>query len=189
MKNFYLKFISGRLGLGVTFWIFGVLIALLLNFLNSRTSALWQIIVLTSVTFVHFVLIVIAVWNASKLYSGSQIWKWLARIIVILNVAKWLWYLPLLIATLMAGLGFPIHSSDFWELNWHKDICQPAEYLITPEKLVKRYQCSTSISKSGELVFVQCQDRGIARDYIFAKSEHDCEKNLTKLKDLRKGKK
>ncbi|MFA6179140.1 MAG: hypothetical protein WC696_05960 [Candidatus Methylopumilus sp.] len=189
MKNFFLKFISGRQGLVITFWLYGVLIALTLNFLNSQATTLWQILFLTFITFTHFVLIVIAVWNASRLYLGWRFWKWLARITVLFNVAKWLWFLPLLTVTILSGLGFTIRSSDYWELNWHKDVCQPAEYLITPETLVKKYQCSTSVSTSGEIFFLKCQDNGIAKDYIFAKSEHDCEKNLAKLKDIRKTKK
>ena len=189
LKDFFLKFISGRLGLAITFWLYGVLVALTLDFLTSKAMAFWQIVLLAIITFTHFVLIVIAVWNASKLYLGSQLWKWLARIVVFLNVVKWLWFLPLLTATILTGSGFTILSSDYWELNWHKDVCQPAEYINTPEMLVKKYECSISVSTSGELIIVQCKDKGIAKDYIFAKSGHDCEKNLTKLKDLRKNKK
>ena len=105
VKNFPLEFISGRQGLFVTFWLYGVLVALTLNLLSSQASTLWQVILLALITFTHFVLIVIAVWNASKLYLGWRLWRWLARILVIFNIAKWLWYLPLFMATILTGLG------------------------------------------------------------------------------------
>ena len=188
IKNFFLKFISGHLGLVVTFWLYGVLVALTFNFLTSHTSALWQVVVMAVVTFVHFILIIPAVWNASKLYQGRRIWKWLARIVALLNVAKWLWYLPLLIASISAALGFTILSSDYWELNWRDYACQPAEYLKTPEMLEKNH-CATSVSFNGEIIALRCQNDGVVNDYIFTKSEQDCQKNLTKLKNLRKNKK
>jgi hypothetical protein len=119
LKKFFLKLISGRLGLATTFWLCGVLVALTLNFLTSHATTLWQLILVTAVMFTHFVLIIIAVWNASRLYQGRQIWKWLARIVAILNIAKWLWYFPLLFATLSDASGYPIYSSKYWELNWH----------------------------------------------------------------------
>jgi hypothetical protein len=103
-----------------------VLVALTLDFLTANVAVLWQVILLAALTFTHFVLIVIAVWNASKLYLGRLIWKWLARIVVVLNVFKWLWYLPLLTVTLSEAVGFPIHSDMYWELNSKKLVCQPA---------------------------------------------------------------
>jgi hypothetical protein len=189
LKNFFLKFISGRLGLATTFWLCGVLVAITLNFLTSHVTTLWQLILVTVVMIIHLILIVIAVWNASKLYTGMPLWKWLSRVIAILNAVRWLWYLPLLIASISAALGFPIHSSNYWELNWHKYICQPAEYQNSPDKLVDKYSCTSSVSTNGELIALRCQDNGMPHDYIFTKTEQDCQKNLTKLKDLHRNKK
>ena len=70
VKIFFQKFISGRLGLAPTFWLYGVLIALILNFLISYVTNLWQLILVTIIMVAHMILIVIAVWNASKLYLG-----------------------------------------------------------------------------------------------------------------------
>jgi hypothetical protein len=186
IKNFYLKFISGRLGLAVTFWLGGVLVALALNFLISHATTLSQIVILSIATFTHFVLISIAVWNASKLYLGSKLWKWFARLAVVFTIARWLWYLPLLVVTLSGALGFPIISNDYWELNASKFVCQPAEYLNTPEMLVKKDHCATSANSSGELIAVRCQDAGNIRNFIFTKNEQNCLKYLAKLESFRK---
>ena len=189
LKSFFLKFISGRLGLAVTFWLYGVLVAVTLDFLTSHAQALWQVVVLAVITFVHFILIIPAVWNASQIYQGKPIWKWLARVVALLNVAKWLWYLPILAATISAALGLTILSSEYWELNWRDYVCQPAEYLKTPEMLEmleKKYHCASTVSTNGEIVAVRCQSDGIINDHIFAKSEQDCQKYLTKLKSLHK---
>jgi len=182
IKSFFLRFLSGRFGLANTFWIYGVLIALTLDFLTSYVSALWQVVFLAAFIFTHFVLIVIAVWNASKLYIGRQLWKWLARIAVIFNVFKWLWYLPLLIVTLSNALGFPIYSDQYWELNAKKLICKPATYQSTPEMLVKRYQCNSSLNLDKKLIMMRCAQGGEVGDFLFTKNEQDCQKYLTKLK-------
>ena len=187
IKNFFLKFISGQLGPVVTFWLYGVLVALTFNFLTSHTSALWQVIVMAVVTFVHFILIIPAVWNASKLYQGRRIWKWLARIVALLNVAKWLWYLPLLVATISAALGFPIHSSEYWELNAHELYCKPALYQHTPESIMKKYQgCTTILNASEDLIDLRCQSEEINGDFLYTKSSKDCNKYLAKLVALKK---
>ena len=187
IKNFFLKFISGRLGLAVTFWLYGVLVALTLDFLTSQTSALWQVVVLAVVTFVHFILIIIAVWNASQLYQGKSIWKWLARVVALLNVAKWLWYLPLLIASISAALGFTTLSSDYWELNAHELSCKPALYQHTPENIMKKYQeCTTILNTSRDLIDLRCQSEEINGDFFYTKSSKDCNKYLAKLVALKK---
>lgn len=182
LKNFFLKFISGRQGLVVTFWFYGVLIALTLNFLTSYATTIWQILLLALISFAHFVLIVIAVWNASKLYLGRRLWKWLARIVVVLNIFKWLWYLPLLIVTLSNALGIPIHSNEYWELNTKKLVCLPAEYQRTPEMLAKRYQCKSSVSLDNQLIMAECRQRSEVGDFMFTTNEQDCQKYLTKLR-------
>ena len=186
LKSIFLKFISGRLGLAITFWLYGVLVALTLDFLTSQTAALWQITVLAVAEFIHFVLIIPAVWNASKLYQGKSIWKWLARILALLNVAKWLWYLPLLVATISAAYGFSMHSSDYWELNTQKLVCQPAEYLRTPEMLTRKYQCKSSVSADNKLIMTRCWQGNQAGDFLFARNVQDCQKYLTKLKTYKR---
>ena len=182
MKDFFLKFISGRLGLAPTFWVCGVLIALILDFLTSHATTLWQLVLVTAVMFTHFVLIIIAVWNASKLYTGRLVWKWLARIVAILNVAKWLWYLPPLAATFSAALGFPIHSNEYWELNTRKLVCEPAEYLRTPEMLAKKYMCKNSASLDGKVTMTRCWQGSETGDFLFSKNEQHCQEYLIKFK-------
>ena len=187
LRNFFLKFISGRLGLPITFWLYGVLIALTLDFLTTKVTTLWQVILVATITFVHLVLIVIAVWNASKLYLGSQYWKWLARTAVFLNVVKWLWYLPILIPTMFSALGFPIYSNSYWQLDARQFVCRKAEYLYTPSILARKYSCTTSVNSNNELVALRCTDGdGNLGDYIFTMTEKDCQKYLAKIEHLRK---
>lgn len=182
IKNFFFKFISGHFGLAITFWLYGVLVALTLDFLTSHVTTLWQVIFLAVITLTHFGLIVIAVWNASKLYLGKSHWKWLARIVVFLNVFKWLWYLPLLIAISSNALGFPIHSNEYWKLNTKGFVCEPAEYLGTPKMLAAKYKCKSSLSLDNQLIMTRCWQGSEVRDFLFTKNEQDCQKYLTKLK-------
>jgi hypothetical protein len=186
IKTFFREFISGRLGLATTFWLCGVLIAVTLNYLTSSATMLWQIVPLAFVAFIHFVLIVIAVWNASKLFTGWRLWKWLARIVVSLNVVKWLWYLPVLIPTISSALGFPIYSNNYWELDARQFVCRKAEFLHTPERLARKYKCATSVNSNIDLIALRCMDNGNMTDYIFAMSETSCQKNLAKIQHLRK---
>jgi len=182
LKSFFLNFICGRLGLAITFWFYGVLIAITLDFLTSKATALWQVILISAIAFFHFILIVIAVWNASKLYLGRWLWKWLARIAVFLNVVKWMWYFPLLFATISNVIGLSIHSNTYWELNTRKLVCEPAEYLRTPEMLAKKYQCKSSVSLDGKVTMTRCWQGSEAGDFIFSKNKQDCLEYLTKIK-------
>lgn len=184
IKNFFLKFISGRLGLLITFWIFGVLIALILDFLTSQAVELWQVITLAIVSFLHFILIVIAVWNASTLYTDNKLWVWLSRVVVVLNIIKWLWYLPLLISTISNALELPLNSDSYWELNARKFVCESVDYSRTPEILAKEYHCATSTNPNSELIAMRCENEGNVGDFIFTKNEQDCLKYLAKLKAL-----
>lgn len=186
LKDFLIKFISGRQGLAITFWLYGVLVALTLDFLISHAVALWQVFFLATITFTHFVLIVVATWNASKLYIGRQLWKWLAKTTVVLNVFKWLWYLPLLTVTLSNAIGFPIHSNEYWELNPKKLTCQPVEYQDTPEMLAKRYQCESTLNSDKKLIMTRCSQGNEVGDFLHTKNQQDCQKYLAKLNPLLK---
>ena len=147
---------------------------------------LWQTVLLAVIAFIHFVVIVVAVWNASKLYSGWRLWKWLARIAVIFNVLKWLWYLPVLVPTMFSALGFPIYSDNYWQLDVHEFACRKVEYLDTPELLARKYKCATSVNPNNDLLALRCKDDGRLKDYIFTMNEKSCQKYLGKIQDLQK---
>ncbi|WP_020183137.1 hypothetical protein [Methylotenera sp. 1P/1] len=180
LRKFFRDFISGRLGLPITFWLYGVLIALTLDFLTSKATTLWQVVLIVTITLVHLVLIVVAVWNASKLYLGSRYWKWLARLVVIINVFKWLWHLPLLASTLSSALGFPIYSDKYWLMGIKNNtyVCERPEYFDTPERLAKRKNCGMKVDPKGELIGVRCH-KGL---YVYTYNKETCLKYLNRIK-------
>jgi hypothetical protein len=182
LKAFFLKFISGRLGLAVTFWLCGVVVAFTLNFLTSHSTTIWQVVTLALITFTHFLLITIAVWYASGLYLGNKLWKWLARIIVIFSIARWAWYAPLYFATIVNAFGITVHSEQYWQINSHDYVCAPADYTKTPDLLVTRYGCIQEMSKDDKLIMLTCQQANVEMYLMFTKNERDCQSYLTKLK-------
>jgi hypothetical protein len=121
-------FIYGGYGLPITFWILGVLIATVLGAVTKGITTHGKWVFLAGIAVIHALLITIAVWNAAKLYLGRSLWKWSAKLLAILSVAKWLWFLPDFLVTLLSAIGIPIHSSEYWDLNACKLTCEPALY-------------------------------------------------------------
>ena len=185
-KAFFSKLLSGGFGLPVTFWIFGVLIAAALGLLTKNVGALWQLVVITLIVIVQFVLITIAVWNAAKAYTGARIWSWGAKLVVIAGVAKWLWYLPDLVVIFLGVSGIQLHSSEYWSINVRERTCEPTLYQRTPDRLQKIYKrCAPSQSADGKIIALRCQSSEINADFFYTKNLNDCQKSLEKLRVLK----
>ena len=183
LKEFFSKLISGGFGLAITFWIFGVLVAATLYLLIKNTTALWQLVVVTLIVINHLVLITIAVWNAAKTYTGSRIWSWGAKLVVIAGVAKWLWLLPDFVVTFLGAFGMPIYSNDYWNMNSSKLTCAPALYQRTPESIQRRYEgCVYNESANGEVINLRCRASDINAEFFYTRNLGDCNKYIEKLR-------
>ena len=183
IKENYFKFISGRFGLPITFWFFGVLVAAALDFLIKNTTALWQLVGVTLIVIIHLVLITIAVWNAAKAYRGSRIWSWAAKLVAIAGVVKWLWFSPDLVVTFLGAFGMPIHSNDYWDMNPRSLTCAPALYQRTPESIQKRYEgCIYTESANSEVINVRCHSNEMNAEFFYTRNLNDCNKYIEKLR-------
>ena len=190
IKNTFSKFISGGYGLPITFWILGVLIATVLGVATKGITTHGQWVFLAGIAIIHALLITIAVWNASKLYSGRSVWKWSAKLLVILSAAKWLWFLPDFLVTFLSAIGISIHSSEYWDLNARILTCEPALYQLTPESIQKRYEgCVYAESVNGEVINLRCKSAEINTEFFYTRNQNDCNKYLEKLQVLRKSQK
>ena len=185
-KTLLSKLLSGGFGLPVTFWIFGVLVAATLDLLIKNTTALWQLVGVTLIVIVHLVLIAIAVWNAARAYTGSRVWSWGAKFVVIAGVVKWLWLLPDLVVTFLGVFGVPIHSSDYWDMKPRNLTCAPTLYQNTPESIKRRYEgCVYTESANGEVINLRCRASDINAEFFYTRNLADCNKYIEKLRAAR----
>lgn len=87
-SGFYIKFISGEFGLAKTYWLFGVLPNFIAN-IALRTVASDDLAYWIGVTFlVYLCVLLVALWNAGRKYTGSKIWPVLAFLVVLLGVLR-----------------------------------------------------------------------------------------------------
>ncbi len=82
------KLLAGRYGLARTFWLFGVLGGALFGLPIDLLAAagrehLAVVAILLAITWA--VVVLIAVWRASRLYRGPVIWGLLARCVFVLG--------------------------------------------------------------------------------------------------------
>ena len=186
IKTFFSKLLTGGFGLPVTFWIFGVLAAVLLDILIKNTSALWPLVAVALIVIIHLVLITFAVWNAAKSYAGLQIWSWGAKLVAIAGVAKWTWLFPDLVVTFLGAFGMPVYSNDYWDMNTTKLTCAPALYQSTPESIQRRYKgCAYAESANGEVINLRCRASDINAEFFFTRNLADCNKYIEKLRTVK----
>lgn len=80
--------IRGEINLGVTFWGIGGLgtltvLVLLFVFVKFLPFGLGNLIICGILLVCWGMIFLISVWKSSNRYSGSSVWKWLARIVVL----------------------------------------------------------------------------------------------------------
>jgi hypothetical protein len=86
LKDYYNKFIDGKISLPVSFWLVGLigimavssLITALLYFLNILSNPLLRILV-----FPYLIIASIGIWQSSDNYKGPKAWSLGAKIMVI----------------------------------------------------------------------------------------------------------
>lgn len=84
----YEKFIHGEFGLAKTYWLFGVLPNFLVN-IALRTVASDDLAYWIGATFlIYLCVLLVALWNAGRKYTGSKIWSVLAFLVVLSAVLR-----------------------------------------------------------------------------------------------------
>ena len=87
MNSYYSKFINGNISLPISFWLFGLIgamivgssIVLILVFLNIFSNPLFRIL-----CFPYLIITSIGIWQSANNYKGLKVWPIGAKIIVVL---------------------------------------------------------------------------------------------------------
>lgn len=110
--------LKGNSRLVITYWVFGVIPAIIYNgigkviekyyFQLATTSSMeWFFYLYLIFPFIYFPLIYVAIWRSSNTYKGRRLWRWLAKLAVILGAV-----LLVVKAVLLANLFFRASLSD-----------------------------------------------------------------------------
>ena len=93
------SFMAGNVPLAKTYWFYGVIIgniligllllpAIMSNAVSIASFPLGRLLLmfLGLLPTFYFLIVYVAIWNSAGKYEGEAVWRWLARMIVILNV-------------------------------------------------------------------------------------------------------
>jgi hypothetical protein len=84
-KGFLGNLISGNFGLAKTYWVYGVLGAVIVSIFLELADFNAMYIAVLLLYFVYHIIVIIGIWRASAKYEGAKAWRVLARISVVLN--------------------------------------------------------------------------------------------------------
>jgi hypothetical protein len=87
-QGFFDKFIKGDYGLAKTYWLFGFLVGLVMNFIITFLEQVREDGMLMAVSLAYiayFIMWTIAVTRAARKYQGPKVWRGLTYIVVALN--------------------------------------------------------------------------------------------------------
>lgn len=91
------ELLKGNVRLVITYWVFGFIPAIVYkgigrliekNYFQLATTSYieWFFYLYLIFPFIYFPLIYVAIWRSSNKYNGRRLWRWLAKIAVILGV-------------------------------------------------------------------------------------------------------
>ena len=92
--KFLRKLVSGEYSLGKTYWLYGVLFNMILatvviistsTYSSSSTSKALPFLACFSFLLIYNMIFSIGLWNSSTNHVGSAIWKFIAKLIAIIN--------------------------------------------------------------------------------------------------------
>lgn len=97
------SFIRGKYKLAITFWAFGVFVAVIYNIASIIIiNHLFQLSeyeyfelgysIFFAIPFIYFPIVIIAIWNSASEYSGKKIWALLAKGMMVLWIISLLYY-------------------------------------------------------------------------------------------------
>jgi hypothetical protein len=100
-KDFFERLANGDLGLARTYWLCGVLVALVVSLISSFITSTRVITVFMAIyTIGYGVPWALGTWRAARKYEGPKIWAVLARVAIVLSVIG-------MVITLLILFGLP----------------------------------------------------------------------------------
>lgn len=91
--GFWGRLVRGHFGLGLSFWVFGVLMGWLWSLVLGISVAISEgvdspapLIIVVPLYIAYVIAVLIGQWNAASLHQGSKFWAVLVKILVVLNV-------------------------------------------------------------------------------------------------------
>lgn len=86
-KGFIDKLGDGDFGLANTFWIYGILVGLILNLIQSIIPfPSYALAIIFVVQVIYVITVMKGIWLSANKYTGPKIWAVLAKFMVVLNV-------------------------------------------------------------------------------------------------------
>jgi hypothetical protein len=92
----FARFLRGEFGLPLTFWLCGVIPAIVLDYTMELVASPWQWLTVAALAVAHVLIISVATWNAATKYARRKLWAILAKVAVVLSGIKWAITLPAL---------------------------------------------------------------------------------------------
>ncbi len=85
-KNILIRLWSGEVALIKTYWLWGVLVNIVLSFVIGMAPLINQTlaIIISAFAVIYAIFISVAIWKSATRYEGKSLWKYLAKIAVIL---------------------------------------------------------------------------------------------------------
>jgi len=84
-KWFLARLADGDFGLAKTYWLFGVLAGIIINFIVGIIPSLDVLAVVLTLAVVYQVVVLLGVWQAANKYQGRPAWSILAKIGAVLG--------------------------------------------------------------------------------------------------------
>jgi hypothetical protein len=86
--GFYEKFIKGEFGLAKTYWLGGVVTSFIVNIAVRLVSSNTLAYSIGAAFLIYLGVLLVAIWNAGRKYSGSRIWPILAFLLVLMGLLR-----------------------------------------------------------------------------------------------------
>jgi len=84
-KGFFSRLVNGDFGLAKTYWLYGVAVGIVINFLSRIVPSLGALAVILVLAIPYQVMVLLGVWRAADKYQGRKAWAILAKIATVLG--------------------------------------------------------------------------------------------------------
>ncbi len=101
-KNILIRLWSGEVALIKTYWLWGVLVNIVLSFVIGMAPLINQTlaIIISAFAVIYAIFISVAIWKSATRYEGKTLWKYLAKIAVILPL------IGIIVSLILPNLSF-----------------------------------------------------------------------------------
>ncbi|MGO3693844.1 hypothetical protein [Marinobacter sp.] len=84
-KGFFSKLVNGDFGLAKTYWLYGFVVGLVINFITRIVPSLGALVVILALAIPYQVTVLLGVWRAADKYQGRTAWAILAKVAAVLG--------------------------------------------------------------------------------------------------------